>query len=175
MRTQFRRAAGAPHLRRACGALIAAIALTLSLAGAAGAQDANFGKSAWLTGANCADCHGWMGDGVQEDPRAPRGANLRETNLTAEQLSEVILCGRPGTEMPAFDARAYTDARCYGMTRAQIGNQAPPIAQTPLTKRHADGLALFILQELKAKGAPNFQNCTELLGGTADKCGIFRR
>lgn len=157
------------------GIALSGLSAATLLAFPAAAQDVAFGKSVWLTGANCADCHGWMGDGVQEDPRAPRGANLRETNLTAEQLSEVILCGRPGTEMPAFDARAYTDARCYGMTRAQLGGQAPPIAQTPLTKRHADGLALFILQELKARGAPSFQNCTELLGATADKCVTLRR
>lgn len=163
------------HIRlRRLVATVIAVAGTSLAAGITSAQDLNFGKSTWLTQANCAECHGWMGDGVQEDPRAPRGANLRETTLTAEQLSEVILCGRPGTDMPAFDPRAYTDARCYGMTRAQIGDLAPPLAQQQLTKRHADGLAAFILSEFKDKGPPTCALCQALLGATADRCKAHR-
>ncbi|MBM3507195.1 MAG: hypothetical protein FJX64_05640 [Alphaproteobacteria bacterium] len=147
-----------------------ALVASLGMPGMASAQDAAFGKGVWLTGAKCADCHGWMGDGVQEDPRAPKGDNLRETTLTAEQLSEVILCGRPGTGMPYFDPRAYTDARCYGMTRAQIGNQAPEAGAAQLTKRHADGLAAFILSEFAGKGAPTKALCASLLGPTVARC-----
>jgi mono/diheme cytochrome c family protein len=139
----------------------------------ASAQDADFGRQVWLSQANCADCHGWLGDGNNVDPRSPRGANLRETTLDADQLAEVILCGRPGTGMPYFDARAYTDDRCYGLTREQIGDAIPPEGATPLTARHARGLAAFILSDFAGKGDPTQEECRALLGPEADRCAAL--
>jgi mono/diheme cytochrome c family protein len=141
--------------------------------GAASAQDANFGRQVWLTQANCADCHGWLADGINEDPRSPKGANLRETVLDAAQLAEVILCGRPGTGMPHFDARAYTDDRCYGLTAAAIGNAIPPAGAQALTARHARGLAAFILAEFVGKGAPTNGECVALLGEASQNCAKY--
>ena len=128
------------------------------------AQDASFGKSVWLTGANCSDCHGWMGDGNNEDPRSPRGANLRQTKLNADQIAEVIMCGRPGTPMPHFDPKAYTDKRCYGVSKTDLGDKTPDPGVTQLTKRHADGLAAFILAEFAGKGDATQADCVALLG-----------
>jgi hypothetical protein len=150
--------------------VIAAGGLALGLAGSAAAQDVNFGKSIWLTQANCAECHGWMGDGVQEIPQMPQGANLRQTTLTLEQLSEVIMCGRPGTPMPHYDPRAYTDARCFGMTAAQIGPMVPPPAGYTFIKRHGDSLAAFILSEFAGKGPPTRAACVALLGNENPRC-----
>ncbi len=133
------------------------------------AQDANFGKQIWLNQANCADCHGWLGDGNNADPRSPRGANLRETSMDAETIAMVVLCGIPGTGMPHFDARAYTDDRCYGSTRAQMGDSTPPTGAMELTARHARGLAAFILQEFAGKPVTP-ESCEALLGADAQRC-----
>nr|HZY67678.1 c-type cytochrome [Devosia sp.] len=92
----------------------------IASSGVAMAQDAAFGRDVWTSQANCADCHGSMGDGNADDPRSPPGANLRETGLDEATLIEVILCGIPGTAMPHFDHRAYEDDRCYGMTREEM-------------------------------------------------------
>jgi mono/diheme cytochrome c family protein len=148
---------------------VAAVA-AIMFAGAAAAQDANFGKSVWLSQANCADCHGILGDGNNEDPRSPRGANLWQTTLTADQLVEVILCGRPGTAMPYFDAKAYTDDRCYGATAEDLGDQVPTEGKAHLTQRHAKGLAAFILASFAGKGAPTQASCKELLGDDNPRC-----
>jgi hypothetical protein len=156
------------------GGGIAALSL-FSLAGTAAAQDANFGRSVWLSQANCADCHGWLGNGVNEDPRSPKGANLRETVLDAAQLVEVIMCGRPGTGMPHFDPRAYTDDRCYGLTAAQIGDAIPPAGAQELTARHARGLAAFILAEFVGKGEVTNQECVALLGADSQNCNKYPR
>ena len=162
--TQFGFARGA--------AAVGLLALAV-VAGPAGAQDASLGRSVWLTQANCADCHGWFGDGDAEDPRSPRGANLRETGLDAEGLTEVILCGIPGTAMPHFDAKAYTDDRCYGMTKADIGDDIPPVSAMPLTKRHAQGLAQFILEDFVGKGAITTEECRALLGEESSRCAQY--
>lgn len=167
----------AAGLRRASGLcgmgrnILAAIAFSAAAAQPATAQDVSFGRDVWLKQANCADCHGWLATGIPEDPRAPKGANLRETTLTAAQISEVILCGRPGTGMPHFDQRAYTDARCYGQTKAQLGDAAPPQGVVALTKRHADSLAAFILAEFAGKGPPSREECITVLGTATPRCG----
>ncbi|MCC6984222.1 MAG: c-type cytochrome [Bauldia sp.] len=157
---------------RALGGAFAALCL-IGTAGIASAQDANFGRSVWLSQANCADCHGWLGDGINEDPRSPKGADLRVTVLDAAQLAEVILCGRPGTGMPHFDPRAYTDDRCYGLTAAAIGDAIPPAGAQELTARHARGLAAFILAEFVGKGAPTRQECVALLGPDSQTCNKY--
>ena len=144
-----------------------------TLAAPAAAQDANFGRSVWLSQANCAACHGWFGDGTNEDRRSPRGANLRETSLDAEALVEVILCGLPGTAMPYFDHRAYTDDRCFGLTRADLAETTPPTSAMPLTKRHAQGLAQFILEEFVGKGEITAGECRDLLGADAARCAQY--
>lgn len=138
--------------------------------GSAVAQDAEFGKGVWLSQANCADCHGWLGDGDNADPRSPRGANLRETTLAAEDIVNVILCGIPGTGMPHFDHKAYTDDRCYGMTAAELGDATPNASAMALTKRHATGLANFILEEFAGKGEPTKEECVALLGPDSQQC-----
>ncbi len=143
------------------------------LAMPAAAQDASLGRGVWLGQANCADCHGWLGNGVPEDPRAPRGANLRNTTMDLATLSEVILCGIPGTGMPHFDPRAYTDTRCYGSTREQLGDATPFPADASLTKRLADGLAAFILAEFAGKGDPTQTDCTTLLGADNRRCALL--
>jgi len=163
--TQISRAAA----KAAVAAGLSALA-TLALSTPGVAQDAAFGRDVWLKQANCSDCHGWLANGQPEDPRAPKGANLRQTTLNAAQIAEVILCGRPGTPMPYFDTRAYTDARCYGMTKAQMGDAVPEPAISGLTKRHADGLAAFILGEFAGKGDPTFEDCVSLLGAGNPRC-----
>src|SRR5436309_3020445 len=107
---------------------LTAVAIFLSAAGAAGtlhtaalAQAAgpavsnapdkelvDSGKRVWQGRAGCYNCHGWAGNG-QNALNYPSGANLRETTLSAEQIAEVVRCGRPGTEMPFHERSAYTE------------------------------------------------------------------
>jgi mono/diheme cytochrome c family protein len=90
------------------------------------AQDTSFGERLYHEKADCAFCHGPLGDG-RGDPRSPgKAANLRTTTLKREHLIEVVTCGRPRTEMPHFDKYAYEDTACYGLTPAQVGDGKPP-------------------------------------------------
>ena len=53
------------------------------------------GERAFESKANCAWCHGVFGDG-KGHPRSPGiAANLRETVLDEELLTEVLNCGIP--------------------------------------------------------------------------------
>jgi mono/diheme cytochrome c family protein len=75
---------------------------------------------------DCRACHGWAADGVKTDNQMPDGPNLRDKKYTRQLLVLTIKCGRPNTQMPAFDKFAYSDGRCYMMTRRR-----------PREKRHA--------------------------------------
>ena len=64
----------------------------------------DYGLSAYKKG-NCMGCHKWHGDGGPGYGGA--ALSLRETGLDREQLITIIECGRPGTNMPFFDKKAY--------------------------------------------------------------------
>jgi hypothetical protein len=151
----------------------AALASLFVFAIPAAAQNAEMGKDIWLSQADCRNCHGWAGDGIPE-PRFSKGANLRETVLTIEEISEVVLCGRPGTGMPHYDPRAYNDDRCYGVTREQLGDATPERATVGLVKRHADALAMFITETFIGAGEVTLEQCVALMGPESTRCDPLR-
>jgi mono/diheme cytochrome c family protein len=52
---------------------------------------------------DCRACHGWAADGVKSDNQMPDGPSLRDKKYTRQLLILTIKCGRPNTQMPAFD------------------------------------------------------------------------
>lgn len=133
---------------------------------AASAQNVQLGMSVYKTKVDCGRCHGWPGNGVPDDPRSRAGSNLRATQLTREQLIEVIKCGRPGTLMPHFDARAYEDDRCYGVTRADLGDQTPPASPTSLIQREIVAVVDYLEARVIGRGAVTREECVEFFGET---------
>lgn len=157
------------------GALLAALLLAPALP--ALAQDpelVGIGRQVWVQKANCRSCHGIMGNGDHEDPRAPIGADLRQTTLNAEQLVEVIKCGRPDTPMPYFDRKAYTDTRCYESTAEQLGDATPPPGTPALSARDIQSLTAFILADLAGHGEPTREDCQALWGAAATSCEKYQ-
>lgn len=132
------------------------------------------GLAVWKDKVNCASCHGWSGNGVPDDPRQPVGANLRETALDHEQLMEVIQCGRPGTEMPHFDSRAYKDDRCYGSTAEDLGEDlVPPQSEVTLIKREIDMVATYIEAMMVGRGAFTQEECDAYFGEGTEFCATL--
>lgn len=112
---------------------------------------APLGEQLWNETAPCRNCHGSAANGVHDVPQEPDGPNLHLTQLTPEMMVEVIRCGRPGTEMPYFDAGAYTDKRCYDLTAADLGNRVPKIGAPQLNARQLSGLVSFIFERFVGK------------------------
>lgn len=136
--------------------------------------DILLGFTVWKTKVWCGECHGWSGNGLPDDPRAPVGANLREAQRTPEQIAEVIRCGIPGTPMPAFDARAYTDTRCYGVTRDQLGAMTPPLHAVSLIPREVRGLIAYLFTTVIGKPPFTDSDCRAYYGETAPVCDVLR-
>ena len=132
------------------------------------------GFRVWKDKVWCGQCHGWAGNGLPDDPRAPVGANLRETALAPEQMYIMIQCGIPGTEMPAFDARAYVDDRCYGMTEEQLGEQTPQKVGVYLIPRELNGLIAYLYTNVVGQGPFTDEDCRAYYGEDAAICDTIR-
>jgi hypothetical protein len=101
---------------RIAGLAILVACHVMLFSGGARAQDAArlaLGEAAWDK-AGCPQCHGASGEGGRGGEFVA-GPSLRTTRLAKEALIDTIGCGRPGTEMPAWLAGAYTEIPCYGV------------------------------------------------------------
>jgi mono/diheme cytochrome c family protein len=83
------------------------------------------GEAAWDK-AGCLQCHGAAGEGGAGG-ESPAGPSLQKLDPNRALLVEIISCGRPGTEMPAWLDGAYTMTACFGLPKG------PPPAGTVLT------------------------------------------
>jgi len=154
--------------------VLAATAFVFSTS--ANAQNLRLGKATWEEGrANCIRCHGWSGDGLGEDERAPQGANLRLSLLDRGTFETFIKCGIPGTEMPHYDRLAYTDDRCYGVTAQQIGNDKPFKAERSLAQREIDALLDYLFEDVVGKGMPvTKEACEKYYGEGSTRCRQYQ-
>ena len=59
------------------------------------------------------------------------GPSLRDKKYTRQLLILTIKCGRPNTQMPAFDKFAYSDGRCYMMTAADLAKNPTRMPDPP--------------------------------------------
>jgi mono/diheme cytochrome c family protein len=142
--------------------------------GAAPEGDPVRGKTVYTNVGRCTECHGWGGDGTGSNPRSPgKAANLRETQLDAQGLYDIIACGIPGTPMPYHLSSAYRNADvCYGMTAADFGEgEMPPKGKT-FREKDVWNLVAFIEEWFKPKAGTkaDLAECEEFFGGTSRNC-----
>lgn len=150
-----------------------AVVAALLVAPATAQDNLSLGKRVYQERGKCSYCHGWAGDG-EGDPFAPRGADLRTIELNREQLVEVVQCGRPDTEMPHFDRRAYVDDRCFGMTAADLGGAKPPRAPDTLRKAEMEAVADYVLAKVVGRGEITLAECEEFFSPGSRSCEAYR-
>ncbi len=137
------------------------------------ARTLEFGKDIFKTKARCQFCHKW--DGTGDQGYGGNALSLRKTELTREQLTEVVKCGRLATEMPYHDKFAYTDKRCFGVTREQAGAEAPPDANQFLQASEINAVVAYVFARIVGKGAPNYDECVDFWGKDTQQCEPFRK
>ena len=102
--------------------------------------------------------------------------SLRTTQLTREQVAEVVKCGRPGTNMPYHDRFSYTDKRCYGMTREQLGKDMPPGANNEyLSPRDVDAVVRYLFARVVGKGPSTYEDCIDFWGKDTRQCDAMKK
>ncbi len=130
-------------------------------------REIDFGKDIFKTVANCQFCHGW--DGAGGEGYGGNALSLRATKLTQDQVHMVVQCGRPGTGMPYHDKFAYTDKRCYGMDRQDIGDDIPPIGNA-LSKSQIDAVVAYVFAKVVGKGQDTYDQCVDFWGSGTQQC-----
>lgn len=127
------------------------------------AGDPERGKAVFTRVGRCVECHGWGGDGTGSNPRSPgKAANLRETQLDAQTLHDIIACGVPGTPMPYHVSTAYTDPEvCYGMTKADFAEGEQPAKGKTFRDNDVWNVVAYIEQHFKplAGTKPGLAEC----------------
>jgi mono/diheme cytochrome c family protein len=135
------------------------------------AEDARFiefGKEIFKSKAVCQYCHKWDASGDQG--YGGNALSLRATQLTPEQMTVVVKCGRPGTGMPYHDRFAYTDKRCYGYTREQMGNDTPPAGNDFLSAREVDAVVKYLFANDVGRGPATYEDCVAFWGTETRQC-----
>jgi mono/diheme cytochrome c family protein len=132
------------------------------------ARTIEFGKDIFKNKANCQFCHKWDASGDQG--YGGNALSLRKSQLTPEQLAEVIKCGRPGTGMPYHDKFAYTDKRCFGVVRADLGKDMPPAGTEFLQAREIDAVVKYLFAKAVGRGETTYEECLDFWGADTRQC-----
>jgi mono/diheme cytochrome c family protein len=122
--------------------------------------------------ANCVGCHKWSGVGGGGYGGA--ALSLRETQLSRDQIVEIVTCGRPGTGMPHFTTDPYKDGACYGLKPDDVKDIMPPSANVVLRPQDIDQVADYVVDNIKGKGAPTLADCVAFFGDASRVCDLLR-
>jgi len=136
------------------------------------ARTLEFGKEIYKIKANCQFCHKWDASG--DTGYGGVALSLRKTALNREQFAEVIKCGRPGTGMPYHDQYAYTDKRCYGMTRDDVGKNMPLLGES-LSPREIDAVVKYLFANAVGRGESTYQDCVDFWGTETRQCEPMKK
>jgi mono/diheme cytochrome c family protein len=132
-----------------------------------------FGKEIFKNKAVCQYCHKWDASGDQG--YGGNALSLRATYLTPDQLTEVVKCGRPGTGMPYHDRFAYTDKRCYGYTREEMGKDMPPAGNDFLSQREIDAVVKYLFAKAVGRGPATYEDCVDFWGKDTRQCDPLKK
>ena len=97
---------------------------------------------------NCMGCHSWDGKGGGHGG----AVSLRNTELTINEIINVIKCGRPGTGMPYFLKKAYKEEKCYDTTFEDYDESNRPVnSQRFLSSKQIEAVSIFVREVLQNK------------------------
>lgn len=122
----------------------------------------------------CVMCHAWDGH-VARVEGEPLAADLTRTQLTYDQLIEVVACGRPATGMPNHLRGSYTDAHpCYGLVFADMTNDMYPRRALGQTNEQGITDVVNYIVDVYVGKEMTFDNCVLYYQREAPQCERFR-
>jgi mono/diheme cytochrome c family protein len=156
-------------------ALLAAMSAPARAQAALSAEEVRmleYGKEIYKVKANCQFCHKWDASG--DTGYGGIALSLRKTALNREQFVEVVKCGRPGTAMPYHDQYAYTDKRCYGVTREELGKDLPLLGES-LQPREIDAVVKYLFAKAVGRPPATYEDCVEFWGQDTRQCEPMKK
>ena len=153
------------------GALAVLAGAPLAAQDSGGHRRSSDGKQVFQR-ANCVGCHKWHGGGGGSYGGA--ALSLRTSELTREQIIEVLNCGRPGTGMPYHLREAYTAGGCNGMTLEELGKDAPVKAAALLRPSEIEAVTDYMIANVQRRGEPTYAECAAFFGEGARVCNTYK-
>ena len=153
------------------GALAVLAGAPLAAQDSGGHRRSSDGKQVFQR-ANCVGCHKWHGGGGGSYGGA--ALSLRTSELTREQIIEVLNCGRPGTGMPYHLRDAYTAGGCNGMTLEELGKDAPVKAAAFLRPSEIEAVTDYMIANVQRRGEPTYAECAAFFGEGARVCNTYK-
>ena len=146
--------------------------LGVGLLFAAPASAQEDGQAVWKRG-GCSNCHGQLaqGGGGGEEPAGP---NIRRSRLDPDQLAEIIGCGRPGTDMPAHMAGAYTEFECYGMGLLAEYPERTVRSSADYSQAELAALVGFLVANAVGQSNITRESCEAFRGVDSPRCSSYR-
>jgi len=86
----------------------------------------------------------------------------------------VVRCGRLSTGMPFHDRLAYTDKRCFGVTREEVGKDLPPMGEF-LSAREIDAVVRYLFAKAVGRGASTYEECVDFWGKETRQCEPMKK
>lgn len=124
--------------------------------------------------ANCKFCHAWNGVGSRVEGE-PIPASLVKSELTRDQLIEVVACGRIASGMPNHLRGSYTaEHPCYGLTKDDVDRKEMPrrpFAQ--LTGEQIEDLVTYVQAVYQGKEM-TYEGCAAYFERDAPQCARFK-
>ena len=136
------------------------------------------GKAVFMKLGVCSECHGWAGDGEHgKHPRSPGiAANLRESQLTPEDMAQVVRCGIPGTAMPYHLSQAYKDPDiCYGMTMADFADGEAPSKGKTFREKDILNVVAYVQSQFVGRGPITLAECEEIRSPATSSATSFAK
>ncbi len=113
-------------------------------------HDFKYGLSVYKKG-NCMGCHSWDGKGGG-GYGGGAGVSLRKSDLTYDEIVNIVKCGRPGTGMPYFFKASYLKEKCYDTDISDYNENFRPISsKTYLNMRQIKAVSAFVKNILIGK------------------------
>ena len=110
-------------------------------------EEHKYGLNVYKKG-NCMGCHSWDGKGGGHGA----AVSLRNTELTINEIINVIKCGRPGTGMPYFLKKAYKEEKCYDTTFEDYDESNRTVnSQKFLSSKQIEAVSIFVREVLQNK------------------------
>lgn len=81
----------------------------------------------------------------------------------------------PATGMPYHDQFAYTDKRCYGLTRADLGNDMPPEPYAFLNSDEIDAVVQYLFAKDVGRGPASYEDCVAFWGTETRQCEPMKK
>ena len=84
-------------------------------------------------------------------------------------------CGRVATGMPYHDRFAYTDKRCFGATREELGDDTPPTANEYLQPREIEAVVKYVFAKMVGRGPATYEDCIDFWGKDTRQCEPIKK